>query len=74
MAWSYFRVIRLNGRLGFELLHPVKYPKYCSEYDSVKDSYPVKVFYTAPKKYNQKSKENESALTTNHSLTITFGE
>ena len=74
MAWTYFRTIRLNERLGFELLHPVKYPKYCSKYESVKDSYTVKVFYKAPKIYNQKSKENESALKTNYSLTITFVE
>ena len=36
MTWSYFRAIRLNGRLGFELLHPVQYPRYCTGCESKK--------------------------------------
>jgi len=30
MMWSCFRAARLNERLGFEILHPMQYPRNCT--------------------------------------------
>ena len=35
MTWQLFTTVGLNQRLILELLHPVQYPMYCTEYETL---------------------------------------